>query len=213
LGEYRPAKSSKLRWLKRLLEKVKAAIEQPGPRKDQPFTCACHAIDLERIAREGITMKTKWIIAGLIAALTFLAAANAAAQSYNPIRWIKKGPTASEQLATNGDQSKKLASQLQAILPAKTKLEDACTAFRQLNDCVASLHVSHNLKIKFNCLKWDVTGVQPAKGNVSSCTAPEGGKALGLSKAIQALKPQADAKAEAKNAERRAQEDIKDASS
>src|SRR5258705_9403114 len=48
LGEYRPAKSSKLRWLKRLLEKVKAAIEQPGPRKDQPFTCACHAIDLEK---------------------------------------------------------------------------------------------------------------------------------------------------------------------
>ena len=98
-------------------------------------------------------------------------------------------------------------------MPAKTKLEDACTAFRQLNDCVASLHISHNLKIKFNCLKWDVTGVQPAKGNVSSCTAPEGGKALSLSKAIQTLKPEADAKAEAKNAERRAQEDIKDASS
>jgi hypothetical protein len=158
-------------------------------------------------------MKTKWIIAGLIAALAFLGAANAAAQSYNPIHWIKKGPTASEQLAANGDQTKKLASELQAILPAKTKLEEACTAFRQLNDCVASLHVSHNLKIKFNCLKWDVTGVQPAKGNVSSCTAPEGGKALSLAKAIQTLKPEADAKAEAKSAERRAQEDIKDASS
>jgi hypothetical protein len=158
-------------------------------------------------------MKTKWIIAGLIAALAFLGAANAAAQSYNPIHWIKKGPTASEQLAANGEQSKKLASELQAILPAKTKLEDACAAFRQLNECVASLHVSHNLKIKFNCLKWDVTGVQPAKGNVSSCSAPDGGKALGLAKAIQTLKPEADSKAEAKNAERRAQEDIKDAAS
>jgi hypothetical protein len=102
---------------------------------------------------------------------------------------------------------------LQAILPAKTKLEDACTGFRQLTDCVAALHVSHNLKIKFNCLKWDVTGTQPLKGNVSACTAPDGGKPLGLSKAIQALKPDADAKAEAKSAERRAQEDIKDASS
>ena len=158
-------------------------------------------------------MKSKWIIAGLIAALMFLGAAKAAAQSYNPVHWLKKGPTASEQLAANSDQSKKLASELQAILPQKMKLDDACTGFRQLTECVASLHVSHNLKIKFNCLKWDVTGIQPVKGNVSACTAPDGGKQLSLSKAIQALKPDADAKAEAKSAERRAQEDIKDASS
>ena len=157
-------------------------------------------------------MKNKWIIAGLIAALVLLGAAKAAAQSYNPIHWIKKGPTASEQLAANGEQSKKLASQLQALLPPRTKLEDACTAFRQLSECVAALHVSHNLKIKFNCLKWDVTGVQPGN-NVSSCSAPEGGKALSLAKAIQTLKPAADAKAEAKSAEKRAHEDIKDASS
>ena len=182
------------------------------PREDQPFTCACHAIELERIAGEGILMKNKWIIAGLIAVLTLLGAAKAAAQSYNPIHWIKKGPTASEQLAANADQSKKLASELQAILPPKTKLEDACTAFRQLNECVASLHVSHNLKIKFNCLKWDVTGVQPGN-NASSCSAPDGGKPLSLAKAIQTLKPAADAKAEAKSAEKRAHEDIKDASS
>jgi hypothetical protein len=158
-------------------------------------------------------MKSKWIIAGLIAALVLLGAARAAAQSFNPIHWIKKGPTASEQLAANTEQSKKLASQLQALLPPRMKLQDACTSFRQLNECVAALHVSHNLKVKFNCLKWDVTGVQPGSGNVSSCKAPEGGKALGLAKAIQTLKPDADAKAEAKSAERRAQEDIKDASS
>jgi hypothetical protein len=158
-------------------------------------------------------MKNNWIIAGLVAALVFLGAANAAAQSYNPIHWIKKGPTASEQLAANGEQSKKLASQLQALLPPRTKLEDACTSFRQLSDCVAALHVSHNLKIKFNCLKWDVTGVQPGNGNVASCNAPEGGKAVSLAKAIQLLKPTADARAEAKSAERRAHEDIKDAES
>ena len=158
-------------------------------------------------------MKNKWIIAGLTAALVLLGAAKAAAQSYNPIHWIKKGPTASEQLAANGEQSKKLASQLQALFPPRTKLEDACTAFRQLSECVAALHVSHNLKIKFNCLKWDVTGTQPLKGNVSACTAPDGGKPLSLSKAIQTLKPDADGKAEAKSAQRRAQEDIKDASS
>jgi hypothetical protein len=156
-------------------------------------------------------MKNRWIISGLIAALVLLGAAKAAAQSYNPIHWIKKGPTASEQLAANSEQSKKLASQLQALLPPRTKLEDACTAFRQLNECVATLYVSRNLKIKFNCLKWDVTGVQPGSGNVTSCRAPEDGKALSLAKAIQTLKPEADAKAEAKNAEKRAQEDIKDA--
>jgi hypothetical protein len=156
-------------------------------------------------------MKNRWIIAGLIAALVLLGAAKAAAQSYNPIHWIKKGPTASEQLAANSEQSKKLASQLQALLPPRTKLEDACTSFRQLNECVAALYVSRNLKIKFNCLKWDVTGVHPGSGNVTSCRAPEDGKALSLAKAIQTLKPEADAKAEAKNAEKRAQEDIKDA--
>ena len=78
---------------------------------------------------------------------------------------------------------------------------------------MAALHVSHNLKIKFNCLKWDVTGTQPASGKVASCKAPESGKGLNLAKAIQTLKPDADAKTEAKNAERRAQEDIKDATS
>jgi hypothetical protein len=158
-------------------------------------------------------MRIKWIIAGITAALLSLVAVNAAAQSYNPVHWIKKSPTASEQLAANAEESKKLTSELHALLPAKTKLEDACTAFRQLSDCVAALHVSHNLKIKFNCLKWDMTGVQPVSGNVSSCTAPDHAKGLSLAKAIQSLKPDADAKAEAKTAERRAQEDIKDASS
>ena len=158
-------------------------------------------------------MKSKWIIAVIISAgVIFLGAAAAAAQSYNPIHWIKKGPTASEQLAANKDQSKKLASELQAILPPRTKLEDACTSFKELGDCVAALHVSHNLKVKFNCLKWDVTAVQPATG-YASCTAPENGKALSLSKAIHTLKPDADAKTEAKTAEKRAREDIKDATS
>jgi hypothetical protein len=156
-------------------------------------------------------MKSKWIVALIIAASAIFLAAAAAAQSYNPIRWIKKSPTASEQLSANADQSKKLASELQAILPPRTKLEDACTSFKELGDCVAALHVSHNLKIKFNCLKWDLTAVQPA--SVSSCTAPEGGKALSLSRTIHTLKPDADAKTEAKTAERRAREDIKDATS
>jgi hypothetical protein len=159
-------------------------------------------------------MKSKWIVAAALGtgALLFCAA-GAAAQSYNPVHWFKKGPTASEQLTSNSDENKKLSSQLQALLPAKMSLVDACSGFKELKDCVAALYVSHNMKIRFNCLKWDVTGAQPTAGSVASCKAPEGGKALGLTKAIERFKPDADARTEAKNAERRAQEDIKDARS
>ena len=157
-------------------------------------------------------MKAKVIIVGVLATSFFLGAANTAAQSFNPIHWIKKSPTATEQLAANKDQNQKLASQLQAILPTRTSLNDACLAFKSLNDCVAALHVSHNLKIRFGCLKWGITAVQPS-GNVSACKAPENGKPVNLVKAIHLLRPDADAKAEAKAAEKRAQEDIKDASS
>src|ERR1700687_5332965 len=130
---------------------------QPMPKESPALSLALATRSARKRSRsEGVKMKTKWIIAALIAALVLLGAAKAAAQSYNPIHWIKKGPTASEQLAANGEQSKKLASQLQALLPPRTKLEDACTAFRQLNECVATLYVSRNMKIKFNCLKWDV---------------------------------------------------------
>jgi len=55
-----------------------------------------------------------------------------------------------------------------------------------LDDCVASLHASNNLQIKFNCLKWNMTGVRPS-GDVKSCGAPL--KAMSLDKAIYALKP------------------------
>jgi hypothetical protein len=72
--------------------------------------------------------------------------------------------------------------------------------------------VSHNLKIKFNCLKWDVTGTKPA-GDVKSCEAPSREKGMSLDRAIRELKPDANARTESKNAEKRAREDIKDASS
>lgn len=157
-------------------------------------------------------MKIKWIISGIVVATgLLLGASGAAAQAYNPVHWFKKGPTATEELAANKDENKKLASELQALLPPKTSLNDACMGFKTLNECVASLHVSHNLKIKFNCLKWDVTAVQPS-GNVAACKAPADNKAMGLAKAIHLLKPEADFKAEAKSAQHRAAEDIKDAS-
>jgi hypothetical protein len=159
-------------------------------------------------------MKNKWIAIGAVGISILLGAAGAAGRSYNPMKWIKKspGPTASEQLAANKDEEKKLTLQLRALLPPKTTLKDACATVKSLEDCVAALHVSRNLKIKYNCLKWDLTAARPS-GDVKSCEAPPGDRALTLSKTIHVLKPDADAKAEAKNAERRAREDIKDASS
>ena len=158
-------------------------------------------------------MKAKVIVVGVVATSFFLGAACAAAQSFNPIHWIKKSPTATEQLAANKDQNQKLALQLQAILPPRTSLNDTCLAFKSLNDCIAALHVSHNLKIRFACLKWHVTAVQSSGGTASACKAPERGRPVNLVKAIRLLKPDADARAEAKTAEKRAHEDIKDASS
>jgi len=158
-------------------------------------------------------MKNRWIIAGVAALSVLLGGAGTAARSYNPIKWIKKGPspTASEQLAANNQEEKKLSTQLQAVLPPRTSLSDACAGFTNLNECVAALHVSHNLTIKFNCLKWDVTGAKPA-GDVKSCAAPSKDKAINLSKAIRGLKPDTNSRTEAKTAEKRAREDIKDAS-
>ena len=158
-------------------------------------------------------MKNRWIIVGIAAASVLLGAAGTAAHSYNPLKWIKKGPspTASEQLAANKEEEKKLSLQLQAVLPPRTTLKDACAGFKNLNECVSALHVSHNLTIKFNCLKWDMTGAKPA-GDVKSCAAPSKDKAMDLSKAIRELKPDAHSRTEAKTAEKRAREDIKDAS-
>jgi hypothetical protein len=158
-------------------------------------------------------MKNRWIIVGVAAVSILLGSAGAAARTYNPLKWIKKAPspTASEQLAANKEEDRKLSLELQAVLPPRTSLKDACAGFRNLNDCVAALHVSHNLSIKFNCLKWDVTGAKPA-GDVKSCAAPSRDRAMELSKAIRELKPDANSRTEAKNAEKRAHEDIKDAS-
>jgi hypothetical protein len=159
------------------------------------------------------SMKNRWVIVGVAAVSILLGGAGTAAHSYNPIKWIKKGPspTATEQLARNKEEDKKLSLQLQALLPPRTSLKDACAGFKNLNECVATLHVSHNLKIKFNCLKWDVLGAKPA-GDVKSCAAPSKDKAMDLSKAIRELKPDANSHAEARTAEKRAREDIKDAS-
>lgn len=135
-------------------------------------------------------------------------------KKYNPAKLIKhSSKSANDQLASNGDLEAKLTRQLQvqAILPQDKNLQDACSSFRELTECIASLRVSHTLQIDFSCLKWDVTGVKP-KPVSDSCAGPSGGKAMGLTRSIDLLKSDSDAKSQAKDAMRRAREDIKDAS-
>jgi hypothetical protein len=138
------------------------------------------------------------------------AAQSHAPRSYNPIKWVKKGPnTTAETLDAKGDQDKGLTSklQVQGLLPANTNLTDACSAIKGLNECVAALHAGHNLGLDFNCLKTNLTGVRTGT-DMSSCTVATRTKAMSLSNAIHLLKPDADAKAEAKNAEKQAHDDL-----
>ncbi len=133
--------------------------------------------------------------------------------SLNPIRWIKKD-SKSDRTEANAERDKKLGAKLhlQGLLPDGTELKDACVNFKELSDCVASLHASRNTGLRFDCLKWDLTGIQTS-ADMSACKGPESDKRMSLAKAIELNKPEADGKAEAKNAEKQAQADLKDAGS
>lgn len=131
--------------------------------------------------------------------------------SLNPIKWVKKEPkSASDQLDAKDEQDKRLTASLksQGVLPANTDAKSACENFKSLDECVAALHASKNLGVDFNCMKSNLTGVQTG-ADMSSCQGAAGDKAMSLSKAIHAMKPDADAKTEAKNAEKQAKDDLK----
>jgi hypothetical protein len=134
---------------------------------------------------------------------------------YNPLKLIKRSPkSANDQLASDADLEKRLTTQLQVagFLAANKDLQDACSDFKDLAECIAVLRVSRTLQIEFSCLKWDVTGVKP-KPVADKCAGPAGGKAMRLDRAIDLLKPDADARGEARKALEKARNDIKDASS
>lgn len=91
----------------------------------------------------------------------------------------------------------KLNSNLEKLLPSGTTAQQACAGFKNLGQCVAAIHVSHNLDIPFADLKAKTTGTG----------------AENLGKAIHALKPDADAKAETKKAQKQANDDLKEPTS
>ena len=175
---------------------------------------------------------TKTILQGISAAVLVLsfAAAQAAAQgpagagaaaaagggsssshSYNPLKWIgKKDPKpAGDSPATNAALDQKLEAKLRAaqVLSADTTLKQVCVNFLQRVDCLAALHASHNVGLNFECVKSNVTGVRVGT-DTSSCRMPAGDKPLSLAKTIKLLKPDADAKRAAKDAEGIAKQEL-----
>lgn len=101
----------------------------------------------------------------------------------------------------NGKLNTTLSAKLQSqgLLPAGTDLKTACAPFRTLGQCIAAIHVSHNLG--GNCTFANLT------------TAMTGTAKESLGKAIQGCDPHVSAKAEAKKATKAADADIKDAES
>jgi hypothetical protein len=194
------------------------------------------SLKLEREAvTRGVNMKKQWLLV-VVAALgasfgITVGAGNAMAQgpagagasaaakdtsshsghSLNPIKWVKKDSKASTD--SRSDVEKKLTPKLQAqgLLAADANATDACAPFTALDECLASLHASKNLGIDFNCVRADVTGVH-TNVDLSGCKGPVGDKAQSLSKSLHLLKPDADAKGQAKNAEKQAKDDLKEAS-
>ncbi len=117
-------------------------------------------------------------------------------------------------LERNSKLDGKLTSKLQSkgLLPAGTDLKTACFGFKNLGQCIAAIHVSHNLKIPFACLQADMTGTAPATN--AGCASATGGSKMSLGKAIQTLSPNtADAKGEAKRGTKEADQDITDSES
>jgi hypothetical protein len=100
---------------------------------------------------------------------------------------MQSDPAATAQSSASTAQSTRLA----AIVPAGMSAQEACTGFRSVEECAATLHVSQNLSIPFPDLKSKVTG----------------GAKLGA--AIHQLKPDANVKAELRKAEEQARSDTR----
>jgi hypothetical protein len=142
-------------------------------------------------------------------------AGNSSSHSLNPMKWVGKKeskPASDATVAASDDVDKRLETKLialQVLAPTAT-LKDSCASFQQRVDCVAALHASHNVGLNFACVKSNVTGVRVG-GDTSSCRMPAGDKPLSLAKTIKLLKPDADSKGAAKDAETIAKEELKEA--
>jgi len=142
------------------------------------------------------------------------AGGGSSAHSYNPLKWIgkKNAKPGGDSPVVNEELDKKLETKLRAmlVLGQDSTLKQACVNFLQRVDCLAALHASHNVSLNFECVKSNVTGVRVGT-DTSSCRMPAGDKPLTLAKTIKLLKPDADAKGAAKDAETVAKQELAEA--
>lgn len=124
--------------------------------------------------------------AGNDASTAGMSHANNAAMSGSAASMSKQSPDAAL------TKSPQLASNLDKLLPSGMTAQQACSGFKNLGQCVAAIHVAKNLNVPFDDLKAKMTGSNP--------------EALG--KAIQDLKPEANAKQEAKKGQKQAEQDL-----
>jgi hypothetical protein len=117
------------------------------------------------------------------------ALASAKGIAHEPSRQPTRAATAARSAATQLDGDPALRGRLSKLFPDQD-LAKAAVGFRTVRDLVAALHVASNLKIKFEEIK--------------RLTADAGNR--NLQKAIAQLRPDVDARAEARRAQRQSRE-------
>jgi len=174
------------------------------------------AVPLQRMAL--LTLAT--LLVSLPAAAQGPAGAGAAeaagsgsgAHSLNPTKWFGKDARASSPDGSREELDQKLEPKLRAaeVLAAHASLSEVCRNFVQRVDCVAALYASHNLGIDLECIRSNMSGVRTDVA-AASCRVPDTDKPLSLLKTIRLLKPDADAKRAAREAETAARQAVKEA--
>jgi hypothetical protein len=141
-------------------------------------------------------MKGTITLLSIIAALALVALSLAGA---NPSSTVQPAPTEEPAPAPDpatqprADAADPVSgnTRLAALVPAGMTTREACTGFKDVNECSAALHVSQNLNIAFPEVRERVVGGQT------------------LEAAVHALKPSANAHIEVHRAEQQAGEDLR----
>jgi hypothetical protein len=108
-------------------------------------------------------------------------------------------PNTNSSVSTRLAHNDKLADKLEKLTGmSSSQLQSACSKFKNLGQCVAAVHVWHNLNLSSKISFADWAKLVESKG---------------LGKAIQTEDPGANAKAEAKKGQRQANDDLKESSS
>lgn len=156
-----------------------------------------------------LTVGTERLIAQGPAGAGAAAVAQDSSHSLNRMTWLKKDSKNSTDVENRSDAERKLTPRLKAqgLLALDATATDVCAPFLTLNGCLAALHASHSLGLDFVCLRADMTGVHTS-ADVSQCRVADVEKVQGLNRAIHQLKPDADAKQAAKDAEQQAKDDL-----